>query len=243
MSQGVRIASQLFVCRLLLSLFFEGEGAYLLVDEGREKCFFEHVLQHEVLKTTYSASVDLGNQEVPDSVQCQFLVTDPSQKALKDTFVLSAGKGDSALAFAAQTGGDHKICVSCSGTAHLWGTGTQTRWTLNFDVVGEQSENPFSNTKGASLTRMQDTHSGVEELIERLTAIADDNDYERTLDSEWSKASERVGSHVVGVKLMQALLIGCVTAFQVRHMALFLQRHRSLDCCLPIGFHGGKCSA
>merc|ERR1719263_1824038 len=109
------------------------------------------------------------------------------------------------------------------------------RWSIAFDVLGENSAGAMDIRTAASLKQLQGTQANIEELIERLSAISTENDFEKTFEGQFVRTSDAVNSDVAVFKLLQVLLITVVTAFQIHHLSHFLQRHRLFDCggCLP----------
>merc|ERR1712094_116550 len=85
----------------------------------------------------------------------------------------------------------------------------------------------------ASMSQLQGTQASVEELIERISAISTENEYEKSFEAQFVRTSDAVNTDVAAFKLVQVLLITVVTAFQIHHLSGFLQRHRLFDCCLP----------
>merc|ERR1719247_1449274 len=76
----------LVVCLLLVQLVPNTEAAYFYVEEGNEKCFEENILQHQVLKMTYSMHdkevLDSGNKETAS--ECKITIKSPTGQAVKE---------------------------------------------------------------------------------------------------------------------------------------------------------------
>merc|ERR1719261_2041204 len=88
----------------------------------------------------------------------------------------------------------------------------------------------------ASAKQLQGTQASVEELIERISAINTENEFEKSFEGQFVRTSDAVNTDVAAFKLLQVLLITIVTAFEIHHLSRFLQRHRNFDCgggCLP----------
>lgn len=220
-------------CLFLINLVPGSQAAYFYVEEGHEKCFNENILKHQVLRMTYS----MHDKEVLDkgketSSECKIKVSNPDGKVVKEHALVSDNH-QGVLAHAAQVPGEHSICLTCQ--PQEWFGRRKMRWSIAFDILGESSVGAPDLQKVASMNQLQSTQAGVEELIERISAISTENEYEKTFEGQFVRASDAVNTDVAAFKLVQVLLITIVTAFQIHHLSRFLQRHRLFDCggCLP----------
>mmetsp|Transcript_107977 Transcript_107977/g.196546 ORF Transcript_107977/g.196546 Transcript_107977/m.196546 type:complete len:253 (-) Transcript_107977:45-803(-) len=220
-------------CILCLLMPRGAQGAYFYVEEGQEKCFKEHILFHQVLRMTYSMhDKEVLEKDKATHSDCKILMRNPEGKVVKEHALVSDNH-QGVLAHAAQVGGEHSICMTCQPQA--WFGRRKMRWSIAFDVLGEESTvNPNLET-AASMVHIQGTQVGVEELIERISAISTENDYEKGFEGQFVRTSDAVNTDVAAFKLVQVLLITIVTAFQIHHLSRFLQRQRIFDCggCLP----------
>lgn len=226
-------------CLFLLQLTAFGRAAYFFVEEGHERCFKENILKHQVLKMTYEMHdkelLDVDNKE--KASDCKIAIQNPNDEVVKEhALVTDNHKG--ALAHAAQVNGEHRICLSCK--PQEWFGRRKMRWSIAFDVLGENSLGAVDLKSAASVKQITGTQGSVEELIERISAISTENDFEKTFEGQFVRTSDAVNTDVAAFKLLQVLLITAVTAFQIHHMSHFLQRHRLFDCCLPFSVAPSK---
>lgn len=220
-------------CILCLLVPRGTQGAYFFVEEGQEKCFKEHILFHQVLRMTYSMhDKEVLEQDKATRSDCKITMKNPNDQVVKE-HALMTDNHQGALAHAAQVEGEHTVCMMCQPQA--WFGRRKMRWSIAFDVLGEESTVTPDLKTAASMVHIQGTQVGVEELIERISAISTENDYEKGFEGQFVRTSDAVNTDVAAFKLVQVLLITIVTAFQIHHLSRFLQRHRMFDCggCLP----------
>eukprot|EP00931_Biecheleriopsis_adriatica_P065154 TRINITY_DN39787_c0_g1_i1.p1 TRINITY_DN39787_c0_g1~~TRINITY_DN39787_c0_g1_i1.p1 ORF type:complete len:238 (+),score=47.61 TRINITY_DN39787_c0_g1_i1:23-715(+) len=208
------------------------QSAYFMVEEGSEKCFQQDVLGHQVLRIIYS----MNDKEVLHMAECRILVKNPAGEVVKDHALTDVHEG--ALAHVPKVEGMHSICVHCAGQGGFFGIGADNRklrWSIAFDVLGATGSGLLPDPKNlASLSQVKDTQASVDVILERLNAISTENEYEKTFEAKFVKASEAVNTDVAAFKFLQILLITGVAAFQIHNLAKFLHKNKFLDCCLPM---------
>lgn len=203
-------------------------GAYFFVEEGHEKCFNENVLVHQVLRMSYSMHDKDRLETETEQTECKIVLRNPEDEVVKEHALVSDNhKG--VLAHAAQVDGEHRICLACHPQG--WFGRRKMRWSIAFDILGENSPGAPDLRSAASLTQMESTQGGAQTLLERLSAISMENEYEKTFEGQFVRTSEAVNTDVAAFKLVQVLLITAVTGFQIHHMSRFLQRQRMFDFC------------
>jgi len=131
----------------------------------------------------------------------------------------------------------HQICVACE--PQEWLSRRKTRWSVSFDILGEGFDGAADASKLgslASLSAFKGTQAGVELLMERVSAISSENEYERNFEARFMLTSEAVNMDVQAFKILEIVLITGITAFQIHHLAKFLQRSHLDSCvgCLPM---------
>lgn len=211
-------------------------GAYFWVEEGRERCFTENILMHQVLRMTYTMHEKEVLSEAPAGStrsHCKIIVKNPKAEVVKEHAVLSDNHQD-ALALVAQVEGAHSICLTCASEDWLNFNPRKMRWSIAFDLVGASGPGMPDPTRLASLSHMKGAQASVEELLARLAAISTENEYEKTFEAQFVRASDAVNTDVAAFKVLQILLVFGVTAFQIHHLSRFLRRSHLLDCCLPM---------
>jgi len=218
------------ICFLLLAA--PSEAAYFHVEEGHERCFQESILLHQVLKMTYEMhdkEVLVANAE--KASDCKIILKNPDGEVVKEHALVSENHRG-VLAHAAQKEGSHSVCMSCH--PQEWFERRKMRWTIAFDVLGENAI-PGPKTKNlASLTSLKGTQNGVEQLMDRISAINTENNYERSQEIKFSRTTDLLNAEVAGLKMIQILCIVIVTGFQIHMVAQFLQRNRCFEfSCLP----------
>lgn len=203
-------------------------GAYFLVEEGHERCFEESILEHQVLKVSYTMhDKDLLDKDHEKPSECKIIFKNPIAEVIKEHFLI-AGDHKGALAHAAQAEGSHTVCILC--TPQGWFDRREMRWTLAFDVLGEGSHGTPDVATVVSLSQFQSATAGVEELLERISAVKMENDHEKSLESKFVRTSEAVNTDLFAFKLVQILLLVGVTAFNIHHLSRFLKRSSVFDC-------------
>merc|ERR1712032_98084 len=105
--------------------------------------------------------------------------------------------------------GGHSVCVKC--TPQEWFGRRKMRWTLAFDVLGE---NPLSGSPDgnlASVAHITSASASVAELIERVSSMSTENNYEKAFEIKFAKTSDAVNVDVAIFKIAQIVLIALVT--------------------------------
>mmetsp|Transcript_105245 Transcript_105245/g.280185 ORF Transcript_105245/g.280185 Transcript_105245/m.280185 type:complete len:281 (-) Transcript_105245:32-874(-) len=231
---GLRIAW------LLLASAVPARGAYFYVVEGSERCFQEDLVEHQVLRMSYTMhaekEISTHHEPRPDP-ECIIALKDPRGKAVKEHAVVN-GSLIGALAHAAQEAGPHQVCLSCE--PQEWFNRRKLPWSISFDVLGgtgiHGAMDPSKMSSLASLNAFKGTQAGIDLLMERVSAISSENEYERTFEARFMKASEAVNMDVATFKVLEVILVTVVTAYQIHHLAKFLQRSHLDSCggCLPM---------
>lgn len=211
-------------------------GAYFYVEEGKTRCFQENILQHQVLKMTYSMQdkevLKVNDTHGSSSSQCKILMKNPHGEVVQ-THSLLHEKHQGVIGHAAQVDGYHSVCMEC--VAQDWFTfgRRKMKWSITFDVLGEGFDKLLNPGKMASLQNVKDAQNTVEQVMERMSAISMENDYEKNFEIGFVHVSESVNTDVAAFKLLQVLLIAGVTAFQIHNLSRFLRRNRLFEC-LPM---------
>jgi len=222
-------------------------AAYFLVEEGTEKCFQQDLLMHQVLRVSYTMhDKEVLNVTHESQSECRVLIKNPDAEVIKDHALMSETH-EGALAIAPKVEGAYAICVHCASKGGMFDFGEKKkmRWSLAFDTLGVGSNMKLPDISqdpknAASLTHFKGTQASVELILERMSAIISENDYEKTFEAKFVHTSEAVNTDVAAFKFLQILLITGVAAFQIHTLAKFLQKNRFLDCCLP-RFMGNPC--
>jgi len=219
---------------LLLAMVVPSRGAYFYVVEGTDKCFQQQVVEHQVLRMSYVMHGDKESttDEEPD---CRIILKDPHEKVVKEHAVVNSTR-EGALAHAAQEDGPHQVCLSCEPKE--WFSRRKLQWSVAFDILGQGFRGPLdarTMKSLATLSAFKGTQAGVELLMDRVSAISSENDYERNFEVKFMKTSEAVNTDVAMFKVLEVVLITAVTAYQIHHLAKFLQRSHLDSCggCLP----------
>merc|ERR1719350_2024590 len=100
------------------------------------------------------------------------------------------------------------------------------KWQITFDVLGEGFGKLIDASKIATLAVLKDKQAYVEQVLERISAISMENDYERTFEPGFVRISESLNTDVLAFKLLQVVLVACITAFQIHNLSRFLRRNR-----------------
>jgi len=218
----------------LLALALPARAAYFFVEEGQERCFHENLLEHQVMKMSYSMhDKDVLVQGQDNTTECKIMVKDPDAKVVKEHAV-GLENHDGELAYLAHSAGIFNICLICR-PREWWGR-RKMRWSIAFDVLGDESAAGVPDLSGAAhLEKIKPTMEGVHELLARLGAITSENDYEKTFEEDFNYASASVNSDVTAFKAGQIVLITIVCGFQIHHMYRFVMRNQLINCasCLP----------
>lgn len=228
----------MFRAACCLLLVGASRAAYFTVEEGSEKCFQQSVLTHQVLRVTYS----MNDKEVLHMAECRILVKNPDNEVVKDHAV-GPSSHEGALALIPKVEGSFSVCCRCAGQGSFFtlSESKKLRWTIAFDVLGEMSSGLLPNPKNtASLNDLKGTRTAVDLLLERINAISSENEYERTFESKFVKASEAVNTDMAAFKFLQILLISGVAAFQVHNLSKFIKSTDLLACCLPTIMRSAK---
>merc|ERR1719352_2064064 len=116
------------------------------------------------------------------SSECKIIMKNPDGKVVKEHALVSDNhKG--ALAHAAQESGSIAVCLKCY--KENWFGGRKMRWSIAFDVLGEKSAGVPDLKAAASVKQLQGTQAGIEELVERISAINTENEYEKTFEGQF----------------------------------------------------------
>merc|ERR1719478_1966624 len=99
--------------------------------------------------------------------------------------------------------------------------------------MSQKQQQELGSPDRATVTQLKGTQDKVEELLERVEAISAENEYEKMQEAEFRGQSENVNVRVTWLSVMQILLIGACTAFQIHHLSKFLKKSQILDGCLP----------
>lgn len=198
-----------------------------MVEEGTDKCFQESLLEHQVMRMTYAMQDKdvLTSREKPTECKISVLV---DGQVVKEHALLEDNH-EGVLAHAAQVEGPHMVCVACKPQG--WFEHRKLRWSIAFDVLGASRTGDLDVEKIVSLAHVKGTQTGLQTVLDRVGAIFSENEYEKSFESKFIKTSDRVNTDVSAFKLLQILLVACVTAFQVGHLSQFLRR--SCLGCLP----------
>lgn len=222
-------------------------GAYFLLEEGSQKCFHENVPEHQVLTASYEVLSKDVFEPTPDPTkegakaakvaECKISVKGPDEAVVKEHAV---GKGTTQgkLAYVSRAHGDHTVCLICE--QKQWFEKRKLKWSISFDILGGEEvaggvkeRDPFSGVDVATATQLKDTSAKVERLLERIEAIAAENEYEKKQEAEFWGQSENVNVRVTSFSVLQILLIGACTAFQIHHLSKFLKKTHMAGSCLP----------
>lgn len=235
---------------LPILLLTPSHGAYFYLEEGTEKCFKENVPEHQVLKAQYGM-LDTEVFQTDGSkkpAECKIIVKDPQEKIVKEHAV-TKDNAKGKLAYVSQLHGEHDICLIC--TQKEWFHNRKMRWSISFDILGTDGgeattaaevqhqmsqmtqEKALGSPDRATVEQVKGTQGKVQELIERVEAISAENEYEKMQEADFRDQSEAVNSRVSWFSLLEILLIGGCTAFQILHLSSWLKRHQLFDACLP----------
>jgi len=219
---------------LAASLAAPVRAAYFLVEDGKERCFTENILNHQVLRMRYSMrdTVVLVDRDIKKS-QCRIFVRNPSGKVVMEHVLLERNVQD-ALAFLAQAEGEHKICLICDSEDWFGLQRKETKWSIAFDVIGAGGIGDADPARLASLAHLKGTQALVEVALSRVQALSSENEYEQAAEARFVRTSEAVNFDVRAFKVLQVMLILFVTAFQLQNLARFLRKN-AMGCmgCLP----------
>lgn len=201
------------------------QAAYFLVEEGTEKCFLEDLLEHQVMRMTYSMQDKhvLNSEEEP--TDCKISVQFDAAVVKEHALVEDNHAG--VLAHVAQKEGAYRVCLACHPKG--WFNHRKLKWSIALDVHGLSTDVDLD--KVVKMSHIQGTHTSVQTLIDRVGAVFSENEHEKKFEAKFVKASNRVNTDVTAFKLIQMLLISCMTVFQLAHMSEFLRR--SCIGCLP----------
>lgn len=212
-------------------------AAYFFIEEGKERCFQEDITLHQVLRMSYSMHDKAVLDDASEGTsECKITVKNPDGKVVKEHALLKDNH-EGVLAMAAQSEGSHSVCMKCESQSYF-GKQRKMRWSIVFDVLGTGLSSVPDVKKLASVANLKKPQDGIEQLLERVSAIFNENDYERNFEAKFVRASDAVNSDITGFKVFQIILIIGVSAFQITHLAQFL-KSRMLDCgigCMPM-FH------
>jgi len=236
---GLMPLSSVPLMRLLLTglLLERASGAYFLVEEGAEKCFIEDLLAHQVLRMKYSMKdKEVLHATADDKTRshCKIFVKSPSGDAIKE-HALGGDDHDDALAVMTQEEGKHTMCVHCTNEEWLNFNKRKMRWSVAFDVLGSGGMGEVDpGARLVSLSRWKGTQTEVDDVAARLSAISQENDYEKRFETKFVRTSEAVNTDVAAFKILQILLVAGVTIFQLHHLSRFLKKnHLACTSCLP----------
>eukprot|EP00450_Noctiluca_scintillans_P020269 CAMPEP_0194518484 /NCGR_PEP_ID=MMETSP0253-20130528/51917_1 /TAXON_ID=2966 /ORGANISM="Noctiluca scintillans" /LENGTH=121 /DNA_ID=CAMNT_0039362531 /DNA_START=324 /DNA_END=689 /DNA_ORIENTATION=- len=116
-----------------------------------------------------------------------------------------------------QTKGAHSICIRCPGSS--WFQQTALKWELSIEL-GDTEMKPA--TRGD----LDGVENAVWSAIARAEAMFAENEYEKTTETEFRNASERVNSHTVGVSIFIVIIEVVLCSWQVSHLWTFFKREK-----------------
>merc|ERR1719476_837099 len=122
-------------------------------------------------------------------------------------------------AYMTQKQGEHRICVQCQGSK--WFQTTALKWELSVDM----GDTEFSGSP-ATRGELHGVERTVQATLARAEAISAENEYERTTESEFHVASERVNSHIVVVSLFFVAVEVALCTWQICHLRNFFKREK-----------------
>eukprot|EP00745_Piridium_sociabile_P022624 TRINITY_DN35293_c5_g1_i1.p2 TRINITY_DN35293_c5_g1~~TRINITY_DN35293_c5_g1_i1.p2 ORF type:complete len:206 (+),score=18.66 TRINITY_DN35293_c5_g1_i1:67-684(+) len=202
------------ILRVFVSLVWVvlAHGAYFYVSEGSEKCFVENVPDHQVITVTYANPANPG-------VPCTLSFKDPTGRQVfsrESTETEWKGK----VAHMTTQHGEHKICIKCSSSK--WFSTSLLKWTISIEL-GDSDINPEEVAKKDHLNDLQ---FSIHKLVDRVDAIAAENEYERLLEGEFQAAAETISLRVTQFSAAQIGLTIVCTGFQVFHLTKFFRTQR-----------------
>eukprot|EP00451_Oxyrrhis_marina_P018376 CAMPEP_0204342456 /NCGR_PEP_ID=MMETSP0469-20131031/24150_1 /ASSEMBLY_ACC=CAM_ASM_000384 /TAXON_ID=2969 /ORGANISM="Oxyrrhis marina" /LENGTH=154 /DNA_ID=CAMNT_0051327359 /DNA_START=433 /DNA_END=897 /DNA_ORIENTATION=- len=149
--------------------------------------------------------------------------TSPGGGVEKKELELPAGR----LAIVSKSAGDHDMCLTC-GHGEWFHKAEKLKVTIAFDILG--SESLADVAEGAlSAGRLSTTGEAIRELLERVHAIHDENEYEKFEEADFRRMSESVNNRVMLFSVLQVLLmIGC-SLYQMYSLVDFMMKSRTFN--------------
>jgi len=205
---------QLFLlCIAILSLASLSNAFHFYVDSNHEKCFLEELSQDTVFLGVYrtedyseAAKAYMENTDLAVTVT----VTDTAtSNVLVKTKTASSGR----FSFTASHSGEYQVCMRYD--AGSWWTSKSVRIYLD-TVIGEGATKSYD-----AANKLKGVKQQVETLVDEVTNIRRENEYQREREVQFRDLSELVNARIVHWTIVQICILAVTCVWQLRHLKSF----------------------
>ena len=210
---------KLFVLFCLFYILQNCWGIYFHIGEKEKKCFIEELPEDTMLTATYKAELwdKKSNRylESPPGMGMHVEVRDPNSKVILSKTYGSEGN----FYFTTHTPGEQQICIHSNSTKWSLFAGGKIRVYLDIQI-GDHANDYSKIAQKEKLTELQ---LRVRQLIDQISQIQKEQNYQRVREALFRKTSESTNSRVLWWSLAQALILVLAGFWQMRHLKGFFE--------------------
>ena len=204
---------------LIFCLFHFSYGIYFHIGEKEKKCFIEELPEETMLTASYKAELwDKKTKQYiasPPGMGMHVEVKDPNSKVLLSKTYGAEGK----FYFTTHTPGEQQICIHSNSTKWSLFAGGKIRIYLDIQI-GEHANDYSQIAQKEKLTELQ---LRVRQLLDQITQIQKEQNYQRIREALFRKTSESTNSRVLWWSLAQTLVLILAGVWQMRHLKGFFE--------------------
>ena len=209
------------LCLIILFSFIihDSFGVYFHIGEKEKKCFIEELPEDTMLTAVYKAELlDKKTQkyiESPPGMGMHVEVKDPNNKIILSKTYGSEGN----FYFTTHTPGEQQICIHSNSTKWSLFAGGKIRVYLDIQI----GENANDYNKIAQKEKLTELQLRVRQLIDQVTQIQKEQNYQRVREALFRKTSESTNSRVLWWSLAQTIILVLAGFWQMRHLKGFFE--------------------
>ena len=191
------------------------EAIYFYVPSGGEKCFGEEAYADAVIHVNYK-------HENQHGTVCSISFFDNKgivllQRTLQD----AAGNVATVVPHDAK-GGQYKVCIKCPGSR--WTANEPQKFRVKIDVGGRSLLDGGDGAAKADDLRSVETKA--RSVLERISTLSRDSEYERVTEAMWREESEKTKSSVRFLHVISIALLVIVTVIQALALKNYFKKEK-----------------
>ena len=132
-------------------------------------------------------------------------------------FLNAVYTAESSFTFTSHSAGEHVICLHSNSTR--WLSGSQLRVHLDIQV----GEHAVDYGKVAQKDKLSELQLRVQQLIDQVTQITKEQNYQRLREERFRSTSESTNSRVLYWSLVQTVVLLSMGVWQMKHLKGFFE--------------------
>ncbi|UKJ87942.2 hypothetical protein MACJ_000384 [Theileria orientalis] len=205
---------------LVFILFHKGvHSLFFLVQQGGERCFFEHVPEKALLSVSYELISDEGKD-------CVLSISDNQRKVLKN-LRLDENLAHKRLSFVSNRTDDYTICVHCPGRA--WYMNQSCKISLNFEIA-DLGADPVDSLQydvnyetTAKKKQVEDLTSHLNHFIASANVIQEYQISENRNSTKLYEVYKSMNNWILVFYVIEVLIVILTSLFSIYHITRFFK--------------------